>query len=30
MLQLLRGVKPTVDVPVPRVVARESTRKLRG
>jgi LacI family transcriptional regulator len=30
MLQLLRGVKPTVDVPVPRIVARESTRKLRG
>ena len=30
MLQLLRGTKPAVQVPVPRVVVRESTRNLRG
>lgn len=29
MLQLLRGVKPVVDVPVPQVIARESSQPLR-
>jgi LacI family transcriptional regulator len=30
MLQLLAGTVPTVSVPVPRLIARESTRRLRG
>ena len=30
MLQLLRGTKPAVEVPAPRIVARESTRSARG
>jgi LacI family transcriptional regulator len=30
MLQLLAGTKPEVTVPAPRLVARESTRRLRG
>jgi LacI family transcriptional regulator len=30
MLQLLAGAKPTVEVPLPRLIARESSRRLRG
>jgi LacI family transcriptional regulator len=30
MLQLLAGTMPTVSVPVPRLIARESSRRLRG
>jgi len=30
MLQLLANTKPTVEVPVPRLVARESSRRLPG
>jgi LacI family transcriptional regulator len=30
MLQLLAGSVPTVSVPVPRLIARESSRRLRG
>lgn len=30
MLQMLADVKPTVELPVPRVVARESSRRLPG
>ncbi|MEK8046366.1 MAG: transcriptional regulator [Burkholderiales bacterium PBB6] len=30
MLQLLAGQKPDVQMPVPRLVARESSRRLRG
>jgi LacI family transcriptional regulator len=30
MLQLLAGDKPTVEVPLPRLIARESSRRLRG
>lgn len=30
MLQLLSGARPEVTVPAPRLVARESTRRLRG
>jgi LacI family transcriptional regulator len=30
MLQLLSGAKPGVSVPAPRLVARESSRRLRG
>jgi LacI family transcriptional regulator len=30
MLQQLAGDKPTVDVPLPRLIARESSRRLRG
>lgn len=30
MLQLLAGATPTVSVPVPRLIARESSRRLRG
>ena len=29
MLQLLRGDKPVVEVPVPQVIARESSQRLR-
>ena len=30
MLQLLAGSKPTVEMPVPRLIARESSRRLLG
>ncbi len=30
MLQLLSNTKPTVEVPAPRLIARESSRRLRG
>jgi LacI family transcriptional regulator len=30
MLQLLAGTTPTVEVPAPRLIARESSRRLRG
>jgi LacI family transcriptional regulator len=30
MLQLLAGLKPTAEVPAPRLIARESSRRLRG
>ena len=30
MLSLLAGKKPTIEVPVPRLIARESSRRLRG
>jgi LacI family transcriptional regulator len=30
MLQLLAGTKPTVEMPAPRLIARESSRRLHG
>ena len=30
MLQLLANVKPSVEVPIPRLIARESSRRLQG
>jgi hypothetical protein len=30
MLQLLAGTKPAVEVPAPRLIARESSRRLPG
>ena len=30
MLQLLAGTAPTVEVPPPRLIAREASRRLRG
>jgi LacI family transcriptional regulator len=30
MLQLLSGQKPSVAMPAPRFIARESSRRLRG
>ena len=30
MLQLLAGAKPGVEVPLPRLVARESSRRMHG